>query len=113
MINKIYSLLDELILPWPVKFLTNPLVILITFSMLIPLIGYADTVVFVLVANSYMNVASVGTSSIVLRQQLLTAGELETRNKQDHIAIMSQLQEIKEMHKELKAMHQEISERLK
>ena len=116
--KQFYHWLDARVLPWPVKFLTNPLVILFTFFMLIPLIGFANAVVFVLIVNSYMNVTSVGVSSIVLRQTLLVADTQEARAQQDHDAIMAELAEIKQMHldqaqelTELKIIHKELAQR--
>lgn len=102
--KRFYGWLDRKVLPWPVQFLTNPIVILFTFAMLIPLIGFAGAVVFVLVVNSYMNVTSVGVSSIVLRQTMLVAGQQEQRAQQDHDAILAEFAEIKSMHAEMRLM---------
>ncbi|MHB1682650.1 MAG: hypothetical protein ACYCYO_07450 [Bacilli bacterium] len=95
--GKFYKYLDRFILPWPVKFLTNPLVILFTFVTLIPLIGFANAVVFVLIVNSYMNVTSVGVSSIVLRQTSLVADSQEARAKQDHETLLAEFTKLQEM----------------
>lgn len=103
--KRLYAWLDKYILPWPVRFLTNPLVILFTFAMLIPLIGFANAVVFVLVANSYMNVTSVGTSSIVLRKQLLGEEAQELRAQQDHEAVMEILEDAHQILAELHDLH--------
>ncbi|MBI1279297.1 MAG: hypothetical protein GC179_14310 [Anaerolineaceae bacterium] len=58
--------LDTFVLPYPVKYLTNRLTILATLCLLIPLIAFANVEVFVLAANSYLNVMSVVVSSTVL-----------------------------------------------
>ena len=58
--------LDTYVLPYPVKYLTNRLTILATLCLLVPLIAFANVEVFVLAANSYLNVMSVVVSSTVL-----------------------------------------------
>jgi hypothetical protein len=64
--QRLNTFLDTYILPYPVKYLTNRLTILATMSLLVPLIVYANNQVFVLAANSYLNVMSVVVSSTVL-----------------------------------------------
>jgi hypothetical protein len=64
--QRLYSFLDRHILPYPVKYLTNRLTIIATLCLLIPLIVFANIQVFVLAANSYLNVMSVVVSSTVL-----------------------------------------------
>jgi len=64
--KSINEFLDKYILPWPVRYLTFRLVILLTIFLLVPLILFASNSVLVLMANSYLNVMSVAVSSIVL-----------------------------------------------
>ncbi len=77
-LERIDAFLDNHVLPWPVRFLTNRFVILITISLLIPLIVLANDTVLVLSINSYLNTMSVAVSSIVL----LYATIAEVRQKQ-------------------------------
>jgi hypothetical protein len=65
-LHRINMFLDRYVLPYPVKYLTNRVTILVTLSLLIPLIAFKDATVFVLVVNSYLNVMSVVVSSTVL-----------------------------------------------
>lgn len=58
--------LDHYVLPYPVRYLTNRLTIIATLCLLIPLLALANVQVFVLAANSYLNVMSVVVSSTVL-----------------------------------------------
>lgn len=97
--EKINALLDEFVLPWPVRFLTHRFVILITIALLIPLIAFASNTVFVLTANSYLNTMSVAVSSIVL----LYATIAEIRDKQ--IADMQE-KRAQEDHMHVVEMHQ-------
>ena len=76
--NRVNNLLDQYVLPLPVRFLTFRFVILLTMALLIPLIIYADQIKLVLAVNSYLNVMSVAVSSIVL----LYATISEARQKQ-------------------------------
>ena len=57
---------DRFILPYPVRFLTNRLVILATLALLVPLLFYTSNQAFVNALNSYLNVMSVVVSSTVL-----------------------------------------------
>ncbi len=77
-IDRLNTFLDRYVLPWPVRFLTNRFVILITIGLLIPLILMANNTVLVLGLNSYLNTMSVAVSSIVL----LYATVAEVRQKQ-------------------------------
>jgi DNA anti-recombination protein RmuC len=63
---RINAFLDQHVLPYPVKYLTNRITILATLCLLVPLIVLANVTVFVLAANSYLNVMSVVVSSTVL-----------------------------------------------
>jgi|SRR5579859_2827841 len=72
MLHRIDTFLDKHILPYPVKFLTNRIVILFTLGLLIPLILLADRQVMVLLMNSYLNVMSVVVSSTVLLYSTLS-----------------------------------------
>ena len=112
--NSINSFLDRYVLPWPVRFLTFRFVIIITISLLIPLIIYAKSTVLVLSINSYLNTMSVAVSSIVLlyatiseARQKQIAELQEKRAQEDH-------QHVTEMHtlilQELQNQQQEIQE---
>ena len=50
-IKSINEFLDKYILPWPVRYLTFRLVILLTIFLLVPLILFASNTVLVLMAN--------------------------------------------------------------
>jgi hypothetical protein len=83
--------LDRYVLPWPVRYLTFRLVILMTIGLLIPLILFANNTVLVLMANSYLNVMSVAVSSIVLLYSTISeahqkeiANLQERRAREDH-----------------------------
>jgi DNA anti-recombination protein RmuC len=65
-LQRINMFLDKYVLPYPVKYLTNRVTILVTLALLIPLIALKDETAFVLVLNSYLNVMSVVVSSTVL-----------------------------------------------
>lgn len=104
-VEKMNSFLDRYILPWPVRFLTFRLVILVTIGLLIPLIVFASNTVVVLGINSYLNTMSVAVSSIVL----LYATLAEANQKQ--IAQMQE-QRAQEDHTHVTEMHQLILETL-
>jgi hypothetical protein len=70
--ERLNAFLDRYVLPFPVKFLTNRVVILLTLCLLIPLILLANVTVFVLATNSYLNVMSVVVSSTVLLYSTLS-----------------------------------------
>lgn len=113
--KRLYAWMDDQLLPWPVKFLTNPLVIIVTFLLLVPMIGLANIVTLVLALNSYTNVTSVGVSSIVLRKQLLGEDAQEKRTQETHDAVMAEFAELKQMHAEqgrelaeIRGVHREI-----
>jgi hypothetical protein len=75
--QRLNAFLDTHVLPYPVKYLTNRLTILATMCLLIPLIAFASNQVFVLAANSYLNVMLVVVSSTVLLYS--TIGEARDR----------------------------------
>lgn len=90
-IKTINEFLDKYILPWPVRFLTFRLVILLTIFLLIPLILFAKNTVLVLMTYSYLNVMSVAVSSIVLLYSTISeahqkqiASLQEKRAREDH-----------------------------
>lgn len=103
----IYDFLDQHVLPYPVKYLTNRLTIIATLCLLVPLIIFANVQVFVLATNSYLNVMSVVVSSTVLlystiaeargraasqrREEIAKAHEeaVEKRAQADHELIMT------------------------
>ncbi len=99
------AFLDRYILPWPVRFLTFRLVILVTIGLLIPLIVFASNTVMVLGINSYLNTMSVAVSSIVL----LYATLAEANQKQ---IVQMQEQRAQEDHTHVTEMHQLILETL-
>jgi hypothetical protein len=85
--QRLNAFLDTYILPYPVKYLTNRLTILATMSLLIPLIVYANNQVFVLAANSYLNVMSVVVSSTVLLYSTIgEARDREAAQRREQIA---------------------------
>jgi ABC-type multidrug transport system fused ATPase/permease subunit len=65
-VQRLNQFLDQHVLPYPVKYLTNRLTIIATLCLLVPLIIFANVQVFVLATNSYLNVMSVVVSSTVL-----------------------------------------------
>src|SRR3954471_5701985 len=65
-VERLNTFLDQHVLPYPVKYLTNRVTILATLCLLIPLIFFANNQAFVNAVNSYLNVMSVAVSSIVL-----------------------------------------------
>jgi hypothetical protein len=64
--QRLNTLLDQHVLPYPVKFLTNRIIILATLALLIPLLFFTSDQAFVNALNSYLNVMSVVVSSTVL-----------------------------------------------
>jgi hypothetical protein len=89
--KKINEFLDKYVLPWPVRYLTFRLVILLTIFLLVPLILFANNTVLVLMANSYLNVMSVAVSSIVLLYSTISEAHQkdiarlqEKRAREDH-----------------------------
>lgn len=92
--------LDKYVLPWPVRYLTFRLVILMTMGLLIPLIVFANQTVMVLMMNSYLNVMSVAVSSIVLlystiseahQKQIARMQEERARQDHEHVTAMHTL----------------------
>jgi hypothetical protein len=71
-VERLNTFLDRYVLPFPVKYLTNRVVILLTLCLLVPLVAFAHVTVFVLAANSYLNVMSVVVSSTVLLYSTLS-----------------------------------------
>lgn len=66
LLQHLNAFLDKRILPYPIKFLTNRVIILATLTLLVPLIFLTADQAFVNVVNSYLNVMSVVVSSTVL-----------------------------------------------
>ncbi|HVO41377.1 MAG TPA: hypothetical protein VMT34_02085 [Aggregatilineales bacterium] len=118
-IGRLNEFLDQHVLPYPVKYLTNRITILGTLTLLIPLILFANVTVFVLLANSYLNVMSVVVSSTVLlystlaeardrvaaqrREEIAAAHEklVEQRAEADHKRIQEIHDHLDEIHKEM------------
>ena len=65
-LQRLNVFLDKHVLPYPVRFLTNRVIILATLALLIPLIFFTSQQAFVNALNSYLNVMSVVVSSTVL-----------------------------------------------
>lgn len=93
-LGTINSFLDKYILPWPVRYLTFRLVILLTIGLLIPLVLFSNKTVLVLMVNSYLNVMSVAVSSIVLLYSTISeahqkqiAQMQEERAREDHLHV--------------------------
>jgi|SRR5579871_2971323 len=86
-IARLNDFLDKYVLPIPILILTNRVVILLTLSMLVPLVVLANNTVFVLLANSYLNVMSVVVSSTVLLYATLSeVREREAAQRREEIA---------------------------
>ena len=114
MLARFNKFLDKFVLPWPVRFLTTRLVILLTMALLIPLIVFASNTVLVLGLNSYLNTMSVAVSSIVLLyatiaevRQKQIAEMQEKRAQEDHTHVTAIHTLVLET---LAAQHQEIEE---
>jgi hypothetical protein len=65
-LQRLNRFLDQHMLPYPVKFLTNRVIILATLALLAPLLFFTGDQSFVNALNSYLNVMSVVVSSTVL-----------------------------------------------
>src|SRR5947208_1874632 len=65
-LQRLNTILDEHVLPYPVRFLTNRVIILATLALLVPLLFFTSDQAFVNALNSYLNVMSVVVSSTVL-----------------------------------------------
>ncbi len=93
--KQVNDFLDKYILPWPVRYLSHRFVIILTISLLIPLVVYAANQVLVLLVNSYLNTMSVAVSSIVLLyatvsevHQKQIAELQEKRAQEDHTHVV-------------------------
>ncbi len=121
--GRLNQFLDQHVLPWPVKFLTNRITILATLCLLVPLILLASNQVLILLANSYLNVMSVVVSSTVLlystiserrdkaaserREEIAATHEklVDRRSAEDH-------QRIEEINTHIDEIHQEVMEHI-
>lgn len=65
-----YGALNDRVFPFVIAYASNPLTILATLGLLVPLILWATNTSLILVVNSYLNVCSAAVSSIVLLQQV-------------------------------------------
>lgn len=65
-LQRLNAFVDKFLLPYPVMFLTNRVIILATLALLVPLLFYTGYQAFVNSLNSYLNVMSVVVSSTVL-----------------------------------------------
>lgn len=113
-VERLNAFLDTHVLPYPVKYLTNRVVILLTLLLLIPLIAYAGNAVFVLAANSYLNVMSVVVSSTVLLYSTLSeARDRAAAERREQIAEQHQKSvdaRAEADHQRLQEIHQQIAE---
>jgi hypothetical protein len=118
-IQRLNVFLDKYVLPYPVKYLTNRVTILATLCLLVPLIVFAGNQIFVLAANSYLNVMSVVVSSTVLlystlaeardraaaqrREEIAQQHEarIEARAEADHKNIMKIMNHLDDLHNEV------------
>jgi hypothetical protein len=66
LLQRLNTFVDKYVLPYPVMFLTNRVIILATLALLVPLLFYTSDQAFVNALNSYLNVMSVVVSSTVL-----------------------------------------------
>jgi hypothetical protein len=66
LLHRLNAFLDQHVLPYPVMFLTNRIIILATLALLVPLLFFTSDQAFVNALNSYLNVTSVVVSSTVL-----------------------------------------------
>lgn len=123
MMKRVNDFLDKYILPWPVRYLSHRFVILLTISLLIPLVVFAANQVLVLMVNSYLNTMSVAVSSIVLLYATVTEvhqkqiAELQERRAQEdhtHVVemhtllqatIAGQQQQIEDLKQMIAALH--------
>lgn len=117
------AFLDKHVLPYPVKYLTNRLTILGTLCLLVPLIILANVTVFVLLANSYLNVMSVVVSSTVLLYSTLSeARDRAASERREQIAAQQQQvveeravrddQLIEDIHKHIDQIHAEVTQHI-
>jgi Tfp pilus assembly protein PilN len=117
---RINRFLDAWVLPWPVRYLTNRFVILMTIALLIPLIAFAYAQVFVLSVNSYLNTMSVAVSSIVLlyatiaelrQKQIAEMQEKRAQEDHAHVVEMHQLvlDNIRYQHEEIEDLKEVLS----
>lgn len=110
LLQRLNMFIDKYVLPYPVMFLTNRIIILITLALLVPLLFYTGNQAFVNALNSYLNVMSVVVGSTVLLYATIAdirdreatrradgiarsyADELEKRVQADHELIEQILQ---------------------
>ena len=122
-VQQLNTFLDKHILPYPVKYLTNRITILGTLSLLVPLIILANVTVFVLLANSYLNVMSVVVSSTVLLYSTLSEARDRTASeRREEIAAAQQKiveerairddQLIEDIHKHIDQIHAEVTQHI-
>lgn len=95
--QRLYNFLDKSVFPYVVAFFAHPLSISLTLLLFIPMIGFNNDVILILLLNSYMNVGSFGTSQITLREVRLTAEAENRRAQETHDTVMEELAELKEI----------------
>ncbi len=120
-VERLNTFLDQHVLPYPVKYLTNRVTILGTLCLLVPLILFANVTVFVLAANSYLNVMSVVVSSTVLLYSTLAdSRDRLAAQRREEIAVKHEAmvdaraqadhQKIEEIHIHLDKLDKEMQE---
>src|SRR6185312_5491713 len=102
--HRVTSWLESTLFPAIVAYVTNPLIILGTILLLLPLLVWATNTTVVLLSNSYLNVASASVSSIVLLQQLVHHKE----NRRLHEGNAAQLTALAQQHAEEAARHEDM-----
>jgi hypothetical protein len=116
--------LDQHVLPYPVRYLTNRVVILATLCTLVPLILLASNIVFATAVNSYLNVMSVVVSSTVLLYSTISekrgreAAQRREEIAKAHTDMVEQRARIdheliEDIHKHLDEIRAELSEHVK
>src|SRR5258708_12206389 len=120
-VERLNTFLDQHVLPYPVKYLTNRVTILGTLCLLVPLILFANVVVFVVAGNSYLNVMCVVVSSTVLLYSTLAdSRDRLAAQRREEIAVKHEAmvdaraqadhQKIEEIHIHLDKLDKEMQE---
>jgi hypothetical protein len=107
--QRLNTFLDEHVLPYPVMYLTNRIIILATLALLIPLLFYTSDQAFVNALNSYLNVMSVVVSSTVLLYATIAdVRDRAAAKRADEIAKAYE----QELEKRILGREQELEERI-
>ena len=97
MLQKLYTWLESVIFPRITSFYANPVMILSTIFLFLPMIAEQSNVVLILLLNSWMNVGSFSTSQITLLNLLQTADEQEQRSIDTHNKVTTTLDDMNEI----------------